>query len=98
MQRIWLRELARAVPATCQLDGFDLFDTMFSRDQLPGNIEFYHQNILEPFPEEFRGNYDVINVRVMVVALSSDEWEPAVRNLITLLRMRISFQKLWLLP
>ncbi|KAL2838174.1 S-adenosyl-L-methionine-dependent methyltransferase [Aspergillus pseudoustus] len=83
---IWLRELAGVVPATCELDGFDLSDSMFSRDGLPGNIKFYHQNFLEPFPEEFRGKYDVINVRVMVVALAADEWAPAVRNLITLLR------------
>ena len=59
---------------------------MFSRDHLPGNIHFHHQNFLEPFPEEFLGKYDVVNVRVMVVALSSDEWGPAVRNLMTLLR------------
>jgi hypothetical protein len=59
---------------------------MFSRDHLPGNIHFHHQNFLEPFPEEFLGKYDIVNVRVMVLALSSDEWGPAVRNLMTLLR------------
>ncbi|KAL4811078.1 S-adenosyl-L-methionine-dependent methyltransferase [Aspergillus unguis] len=83
---IWLRELANVLPASSQLDGFDLSDSMFSRDNLQGNIKFYHQNFLEPFPEEFLGKYDVVNVRVMVVALSSYEWEPAVRNLMTLLR------------
>ncbi|KAL4787870.1 S-adenosyl-L-methionine-dependent methyltransferase [Aspergillus varians] len=83
---IWLRELAKLLPPNTQLDGFDLSDSMFSRDNLPENIQFYHQNFLEPFPEKFLGKYDVLNVRVMVVALSSDEWEPAVRNLMTLLR------------
>lgn len=59
---------------------------MFPRkDELPENIAFYHQNLLEPFPDIYLGKYDVVNVRVMVVALSSDEWEPAVRNLMTLL-------------
>lgn len=54
---------------------------------LPENITFYPQNLLLPFPEEFLGKYDVVNVRLMLAALSSDEWEPAIRNLMTLLRM-----------
>ena len=59
---------------------------MFPRkDALPDNITFHHQNLLEPFPDEYLGEYDVVNVRLMMVALSSDEWEPAVRNLVTLL-------------
>ncbi|KAJ5816423.1 hypothetical protein N7447_008656 [Penicillium robsamsonii] len=84
---IWLRELAAVLPATCQLDGFDISDVMFpSKDALPENITFHHQNFLEPFPEEYLGEYDVVNVRVMVAALSHDEWEPAVQNLMTLLK------------
>ena len=51
----------------------------------PENITFHHQNFLEPFPDEYLGAYDVVNVRLMVVALSYDEWEPAVHNLMTLL-------------
>ncbi|KAJ5808619.1 hypothetical protein N7474_009888 [Penicillium riverlandense] len=84
---IWLRDLADALPNTCQLDGFDLSDAMFpSKDALPANITFYQQNLLEPFPHEYLGKYDVVNVRVMVVVLSSNEWEPAVRNMMTLLK------------
>jgi len=56
-----------------------------SKDVLPENITFRPQNLLEPFPDDCLGAYDVVNVRVMLVALSSDEWEPAVQNLMTLL-------------
>jgi hypothetical protein len=52
---------------------------------LPDNITFHHQNLLVPFPDEYLEKYDVVNVRVMVVALSSNEWEPTVRNMMTLL-------------
>ncbi|KAJ5518968.1 hypothetical protein N7453_001390 [Penicillium expansum] len=84
---IWLRDLAAVLPITCQLDGFDLSDVMFPRkNALPENITFHHQNLLEPFPDEYLGEYDVVNVRVMLVALSDVEWEPAVRNLMTLLK------------
>lgn len=86
--RTWLRELANVLPSSCQLDGFDISDALFpDASTLPENITFYLQNFLLPFPEQFIGNYDVVSVRVMVVALSSDEAEPAVRNLMTLLRM-----------
>ncbi|KGO45652.1 hypothetical protein PEX1_011060 [Penicillium expansum] len=84
---IWLRDLAAILPITCQLDGFDLSDVMFPRkNALPENITFHHQNLLAPFPDEYLGEYDVVNVRVMLVALSDVEWEPAVRNLMTLLK------------
>ncbi|KAJ5986652.1 hypothetical protein N7451_011017 [Penicillium sp. IBT 35674x] len=84
---IWLRDLASVLPKTCRLDGFDLSDAMFpNKDELPVNIMFHHQDLLLPFPDEYLGKYDVVNVRVMVVALSSHEWEPAVRNLMTLLK------------
>lgn len=56
-----------------------------SKDTLPENITFHQQNLLEPFAPEYLGTYDVVNVRVMVVALSYNEWEPAVRNMMTLL-------------
>ncbi|KAJ5369863.1 uncharacterized protein N7496_005955, partial [Penicillium cataractarum] len=84
---IWLLQLADVLPSSCQLDGFDISDALLpEKSTLPENITFYLQNFLQPFPEQFLGKYDVVNVRVMVVALSSDEWEPAVRNLMTLLR------------
>ncbi|KAJ5218125.1 uncharacterized protein N7498_000224 [Penicillium cinerascens] len=82
-RKIWLRELADVLPSTCQLDGFDLSDTMFPSKE---NISFHHQNLLELFPDEYLGKYDVANVRVMIAALSSNEWEVAVRNIITLLK------------
>ncbi|KAJ5117424.1 hypothetical protein N7448_011056 [Penicillium atrosanguineum] len=84
---IWLRDVADILPVTCQLDGFDISDAMFpSKTVLPANVTFRRQNLLEKFPDDYLGKYDVVNVRVMVVALSFDEWEPAVRNLMTLLR------------
>lgn len=76
------------LPENCQLDGFDLSDAMFfKKTPRPTNVSFIQHNLLKPFPAQFTGQYDVVNVRAMVVALSSDEWEPALRNLISLLRM-----------
>lgn len=61
---------------------------MFFKDTtIPSNVSFYQHNLLEPFPTKFIGQYDVVNARALVVALSHDEWEPALRNLTALLRM-----------
>ncbi|KAJ5989408.1 hypothetical protein N7481_004618 [Penicillium waksmanii] len=84
---IWLRDLSKILPGTCQLDGFDLSDAMFfKKTPRPTNVSFIQHNLLKPFPAQFTAQYDVVNVRAMVVALSSDEWEPALRNLMSLLR------------
>lgn len=58
----------------------------FKSITIPSNVSFYQHNLLEPFPTEFLGQYDVVNARALVVALSHDEWEPALRNLTSLLR------------
>ncbi|KAI2787715.1 hypothetical protein POX_f08090 [Penicillium oxalicum] len=85
--RIWLKDLSANLPSTCQLHGFDISNTMFpAKDSLPSNITLFEQNMLESFPTQFRGFYDVVNVRLMIVALSSDQWGTAVQNLMTLLR------------
>ena len=60
----------------------------FKNTATPENVSFYQHNLLEPFPAKFLGQYDVVNARALVVALSHDEWEPALRNLISLLRTR----------
>ncbi|KAJ5741106.1 hypothetical protein N7493_000978 [Penicillium malachiteum] len=84
---IWLRDLSGVLPETCQLHGFDISDIMFpNRAAMRANISLYKHNLLDAFPEKFIGMYDVVHVRLMIVALSFDQWEPAVRNLITLLR------------
>ncbi|KAJ5103673.1 hypothetical protein N7532_004202 [Penicillium argentinense] len=87
---IWLRDLAAVLLDDCKLDGFDLSGAMFFNEKPPPpNVKFHQHNLLEPFPAELIGQYDVVNVCAMVVALSSDEWKPALCNLISLLRMNI---------
>lgn len=59
----------------------------FKKTTKPANVAFYQHNLLEPFPTNFLGQYDVVNARALVVVLFHDEWEPGLRNLISLLRM-----------
>ncbi|KAK2773273.1 hypothetical protein FQN53_004184 [Emmonsiellopsis sp. PD_33] len=84
---VWLRDLQKQLPNTCILDGFDIsLDQVPDRDLFPTDINYYAHDILAPFPAEFWGQYDVVNVRLLTLGLKDNEWEPAIQNLTTLLR------------
>ncbi|OAX79836.1 hypothetical protein ACJ72_05842 [Emergomyces africanus] len=84
---VWLRDLAETLPKTCIFDGFDIsLDQVPDIELLPTDINYYLQDALSPFPAEFLGQYDVVHVRLLVLGLKVDEWERAIRNLMTLLR------------
>lgn len=84
---IWLRDLAETLPKTCIFDGFDIsLDQLPDRVLFPTDINYYVQDILAPFPTEFLGQYDAVHVRLLVMGLKVDEWERAIRNLMSLLR------------
>ncbi|PGH10993.1 hypothetical protein AJ79_05144 [Helicocarpus griseus UAMH5409] len=83
----WLRDLAKELPTTCRLDGFDIsLDQVPGKDLFPSDINYYVQDLLKPFPTEFLGQYDVVHVRLLVMGLQGSEWEIAIKNLMTLLR------------
>lgn len=84
----WLRELAGRLP-NAQLEGFDMTDLHYPPpSKLPANITLHKhsQNVLEPFPTEFQGKFDVVHVRLLLFALKANEWDRAVANASTLLR------------
>ncbi|KAK7408325.1 hypothetical protein QQX98_009527 [Neonectria punicea] len=53
---------------------------------LPANVKLQLGNVLEPFPEEMLGKYDLVRVKLLYAALKKDEWLLAARNLKTLLK------------
>ncbi|KFZ25185.1 hypothetical protein V502_00317 [Pseudogymnoascus sp. VKM F-4520 (FW-2644)] len=84
---IWLYEVAQHLSATSQLDGFDISPSQFPDPKdTPSNMTFRVQDLLQPFADELLGKYDVIHIRFMCFALSRNEWEQAVKNLVALLK------------
>ncbi len=73
-----------------QYDGFDLAETHFPSEHLE-EFTYRVQNMLEPFPAEVRGTYDLVHVRLMVAALPVGAVEKAVKNLAELLSRCSSF-------
>ncbi|KAI1018439.1 hypothetical protein LB503_005563 [Fusarium chuoi] len=84
---IFLKEIAPKLPAEAQLDGFDI-DTrkFYDPASLPENVKLQYGNVLEPFPKEYLGTYDLVHVKLLYAALKKDDWLQAVKNLKTLLK------------
>ncbi|KAM0560105.1 hypothetical protein ACHAPJ_004065 [Fusarium lateritium] len=84
---IWLRDFAPELSGDARLDGYDIDGSKFlPPGDLPSNVKLDFGDVFEPFPQELIGQYDLVHVRLLMVALKTDEWEPAARNLRTLLR------------
>ncbi|KAL6835448.1 ankyrin repeat-containing domain protein [Trichoderma camerunense] len=84
---IWLRDLATKLPSNARLDGYDYDPSKFIKaSQLPDNVRLFPGDILKPFPERLRAQYDVIHVRMLILGLKADQWAEAARNIKMLLR------------
>jgi SAM-dependent methyltransferase len=84
---IWLLDVAKSLPQTCQLTGFDVTSSAFPPSQtLPPNVSFKIQDMLLPFPPSEIGTYDIVAVRFISVATTRREWTLAIQNLVTLLK------------
>ncbi|KAF5660294.1 methyltransferase domain-containing protein [Fusarium denticulatum] len=84
---IFLKDLAPRLPTEARLDGFDIDTSKFHDPaSLPANVKLQYGNVLEPFPNECLGRYDLVHVKLLYAALKKDEWLEAVKNLKTLLK------------
>ena len=85
---IWLLDLASTLPSssTTEFYGFDISTKQFpAPEDRPANVSLYEHNVLNPFPEEYHGTFDVVAVRLITAGLRTSDWETAVENLCTLL-------------
>lgn len=84
---IWLLDVAKSLPPTCKLTGFDVSSSAFPLSRkLPPNVSFEVQDMLLPFPASEIGSYDVVAVRFVSVATTRSEWARAIENMMTLLK------------
>jgi hypothetical protein len=50
------------------------------------NVRLHTADIKMPFPEELRGQYDIVHLRLLVCALNEEEWLPVAQHCLALLR------------
>lgn len=71
---IVLRDLAKTLPNTRRLDGFDISDSQFpAAKELPSNVELHVGDAKAGLPSSFHGQFDVINIRYLVVAMEAED-------------------------
>ncbi|KAI0418305.1 UMTA methyltransferase family protein [Xylaria grammica] len=84
--RIWLLDVQGALKGA-QLDGFDIaFDAVPPIKTLPTGVRFLHWDVREHVPQDFKGYYDIINVRFFAFVLVNHEIPRLVEKLFTLLK------------
>lgn len=83
---IFLLDLAKTLPTTSDFHGFDISPAQFPKVHVPANIQFHVANAKEPFPPEFHEKFDVVHLRLLIPAMSGDDWKTVAQNVCMLLK------------
>lgn len=84
--RIWLVDLARNLPPSAHIDGFDInLSQIPPKEWLPKNISLHIRDCTTPFPNEFNSTYDIVHIQLFHLGVQNNDPEPIVKNLIRLL-------------
>ncbi|OHF02874.1 methyltransferase domain-containing protein [Colletotrichum orchidophilum] len=88
---VWLTSVSEIVPPRSELYGFDFDQLKMPTPPMPPpqqqqpTLEFRKHDVLQPFPAEFRGTFDLVHVRLLALGLKKDDWDVAVGHLRALL-------------
>ncbi|KAJ4325957.1 hypothetical protein N0V94_000322 [Neodidymelliopsis sp. IMI 364377] len=66
---IWPLEMSQSSPPTYSFHGFDISDEQFlARDSLPANVTLGHGDFKAPIPDELKGTFDLVNIRLIIIS------------------------------
>jgi len=83
---IWLIHASQALPASAQLDGFDInLDAAPPQEWMPKNVKLHARDMMAPIADDLVGKYDIVNLRFLISLLWGKEVEPVVQNFLKLL-------------
>lgn len=83
---IWMTELARALPASAELDGLDIdFSQCPPKEWLSPNIAWITHDIFSEPPAELHEKYDIIHVQLFITILRDGNPVPMLKNLMKML-------------
>lgn len=82
-------DLARTLPPTVQLDGFDISLVQAPASKwLPVNVNLRQWDMFTDPPAELVGQYDILHVRLVTLVIKDNNAVPLIQNLRKLLSKR----------
>lgn len=82
----FLLDLAKELPESAELFGFDISNALFPRGELPPNVRLHVCDAKKPFPVEFHGRFDAVHLRLMIPAMDDGDWKLVTENVYSLLK------------
>ncbi|KAI4187442.1 MAG: hypothetical protein L6R41_002821 [Letrouitia leprolyta] len=84
---IWLGELARELPSSAILEGFDVSDEQYPPTEWYGeNVSLSKFDIFEPLPAGLVGKFDVVHLRFFMTVATDDNLQAVIDNLTAMLK------------
>lgn len=86
---VFLRDLSEQFKdPSMELHGFDISADQFPpTEKLADNITLHISNAKRGFPEEYRGQFDIVNLRLLTAAMENEkDWHDVARNSMALLK------------
>lgn len=94
MTRCWLLDLARQVPSSWILLRFDVSTSQYSAAQrLPQNVSLRVLDAFDDIPPELIMKFDMVHVRAFLVVVKGGDSGPLLKNLVKLLSVFCSLQR-----
>ncbi|KAL9119521.1 MAG: hypothetical protein Q9187_003926 [Circinaria calcarea] len=83
---IFLLDLAKRLPPTAHLDGFDISGSQFTPETfLPKNISMQVMDAMSEPPEHLLGKYDIVHLRLLLIVVNNNDPMPILRHCLKLL-------------
>lgn len=84
---VFLRRVGELMP-WAEMHGFDVSDALFppSDENAASSTQYSVMDIKRPIPEEFKGVFDVVHVRLLVWSMTERDWPIVVVNLHAMLK------------
>lgn len=95
MFRLWLVDLARVLPESAHIDGFDIdLSQCPPKEWLPKNVAVHRLDCLEPLPDHLLGKYDIVHIQLFHLVVHNNDPGPIIRNLLGFLSESAALQKI----
>lgn len=75
-----LRSVSQHLRSDAELFGFDFDAVKFPDTTVSSNIKFKQQDVLQEFSMELQETFDLVHVRLLLIAMKASDFEAATKN------------------